>query len=59
MRLRNTVVIQKREGSAGAFSLRGPASVLGLNRHAYGYDIGSSSDRDPISEIDWPVCAGC
>lgn len=42
-------VIQEREGSAGAFSLRGPAKVLGLKRHAYGYDIGSSSDRDPIN----------
>jgi hypothetical protein len=43
------LVIQKREGSAGAFSLRGPAKVLGTKRHAYGYDIGSSSDRDPIN----------
>lgn len=42
-------VIQEREGSAGAFSLRGPAKVLGLKRRAYGYDIGSSSDRDPIN----------
>jgi len=42
-------VIQKREGSAGAFSLRGPATVLGMNRHAYGYDIGSTSDHDPIN----------
>src|SRR4051812_26127794 len=45
----DALVIQKREGSAGAFSLRGPAKVLGLKRHAYGYDIGSSSDRDPIN----------
>ena len=42
-------VIQEREGSAGAFSLRGPARVLGLKRHPYGYDIGLSSDRDPIN----------
>jgi hypothetical protein len=42
-------VIQEQEGSAGAFSLRGPAKVLGLNRRAYGFDIGSSSDRDPIN----------
>jgi hypothetical protein len=42
-------VIQKREGSGGAYSLRGPARVLASKRHAYGYDIGSSSDRDPIN----------
>jgi hypothetical protein len=42
-------VIQEREGSAGAFSLRGPARILGLKRRAYGYDIGSTSDRDPIN----------
>jgi hypothetical protein len=42
-------VIQKREGSVGAYSLRGPARVLASKRHAYGYDIGSSSDRDPIN----------
>jgi len=42
-------VIQKREGSPGAFSLRGPARVLGLKRRAFGYDIASSSDRDPIN----------
>src|SRR5438067_3861380 len=42
-------VIQEREGSAGAFSLRGPAKVLGLKRRVYGYDIGSTSDRDPIN----------
>jgi hypothetical protein len=45
----DSFVIQKREGSAGAYSLRKPASVLGLKRRAYGYDIGSSSDRDPIN----------
>jgi SacI restriction endonuclease len=42
-------VIQKKEGSAGAYSLRKPATVLASKRHAYGYDIGSSSDRDPIN----------
>lgn len=42
-------VIQQKEGSAGAFSLRKPATVLASKRHAYGYDIGSSSDRDPIN----------
>jgi SacI restriction endonuclease len=42
-------VIQKKEGSSGAFSLRRPATVLARKRHAYGYDIGSSSDRDPIN----------
>jgi hypothetical protein len=45
----DALVIQEREGSAGAFSLRGPARVLGTKRHAYGYDIGSTSDRDPIN----------
>src|SRR6266540_4013262 len=45
----DALVIQEREGSAGAFSLRGPAKVLGTKRHAYGYDIGSTSDRDPIN----------
>jgi hypothetical protein len=45
----DALVIQKREGSAGAFSLRGPAKVLGTRRHAYGYDIGSTSHRDPIN----------
>ncbi len=43
-------VIQKQEGSAGAYSLRKPATVLAQRRHAYGYDIGSSSDRDPINQ---------
>lgn len=45
----DALIIQEREGSAGAFSLRGPARVLGVKRRAYGYDIGSSSDRDPIN----------
>jgi hypothetical protein len=43
-------VIQKQEGSAGAYSLRKPATVLAQRRRAYGYDIGSSSDRDPINQ---------
>jgi hypothetical protein len=42
-------VIQAREGSAGAFSLRGAAKALGAKTRAFGYDIGSSSDRDPIN----------
>jgi hypothetical protein len=42
-------VIQAKEGSAGAFNLRAAASVLAANKRAFGYDIGSSSDRDPIN----------
>jgi len=42
-------VIQAREGSEGAYSLRRPATVLAEKRYAYGYDIGSTSDRDPIN----------
>jgi len=42
-------VIQKKEGSAGAYSLRRSATALAGKRHAYAYDIGSSSDRDPIN----------
>ena len=42
-------VLKKREGSAGAYSLRKAATVLARHRRAYGYDIGSSSDRDPIN----------
>jgi hypothetical protein len=42
-------VIQEQEGSAGAFSLRGPAKVLGNKRRSYGFDIGSSSTQDPIN----------
>ncbi len=42
-------VIQEQEGSAGAFSLRGPAKVLGMKHIAYGFDIGSSSVRDPVN----------
>jgi hypothetical protein len=45
----NSFVIQKREGSPGAYSLRRPATFLAQKRHAYGYDIGSSSDNDPIN----------
>ncbi|MFZ2051072.1 MAG: restriction endonuclease, SacI family [Solirubrobacteraceae bacterium] len=42
-------VIQARDGSAGAFNLRAAASALGAKKRAFGYDIGSSSDRDPIN----------
>ena len=42
-------VIQAREGSAGAFNLRAAASALAAKKRAFGYDIGSSSDRDPIN----------
>jgi len=42
-------VLKKREGSAGAYSLRMAATVLARNRRAYGYDIASTSDRDPIN----------
>ncbi|MET0306624.1 MAG: restriction endonuclease, SacI family [Solirubrobacterales bacterium] len=45
----DSFVIQAREGSAGAYSLRRAATALAQKRHAYGYDIGSSSDRDPIN----------
>ena len=42
-------VIQAQEGGAGAFNLRAAATALGSKRRAFGYDIGSSSDRDPIN----------
>lgn len=42
-------VIQSQEGSAGAFNLRAAATALATKRRAFGYDIGSSSDRDPIN----------
>lgn len=42
-------VIQSREGSARAFNLRAAATALAAKRRALGYDIGSSSDRDPIN----------
>jgi len=45
----DSFVIQKKEGSPGAYSLRKAATVLGQKRRAYGYDIGSSSERDPIN----------
>jgi hypothetical protein len=45
----DALVIQRQEGSAGAFSLRSPAKVLGRKHHDYGFDIGSSSDNDPIN----------
>jgi hypothetical protein len=45
----DALVIKSREGSAGAFNLRAAATVLGEKKRAFGYDIGSSSDRDPIN----------
>lgn len=42
-------VIQTQEGSAGAFNLRAAATALAAKKRAFGYDIGSSSDRDPIN----------
>jgi hypothetical protein len=42
-------VIQAREGSARAFNLRAAATALSSKKRAFGYDIGSSSDRDPIN----------
>lgn len=42
-------VILAREGSPGAFNLRAAATALGAKKRAFGYDIGSSSDRDPIN----------
>jgi SacI restriction endonuclease len=42
-------VIQTREGSPGAFNLRAAATALAAKKRAFGYDIGSSSDRDPIN----------
>lgn len=45
----DALVIQAKEGSAGAFNLRAAATALASKRRAFGYDIGSSSDRDPIN----------
>lgn len=45
----NSYVIKQREGSGQAYSLRSAATVLALKQHQYGYDIGSSSVRDPIN----------
>ena len=42
-------ILQARAGGTGAFSLRSAATVLASNRHAFGYDIGSTSDQDPIN----------
>jgi hypothetical protein len=42
-------VIQAKEGGPGAFNLRAPATVLARGRRRMGYDIGSTSDRDPIN----------
>lgn len=49
----DSMVIQTKEGSAGAYSLRRAATQLGQERRRYGYDIGSSSDRDPINASTW------
>lgn len=43
-------VIQSQEGSAGAFNLRAAATALAKQKRALGYDIGSSSNRDPINQ---------
>ena len=45
----DSMTIKQGEGSAGAYSLRRAATKLGQERRRYGYDIGSSSDRDPIN----------
>ena len=42
-------VLKAKDGGAGAFNLRGAATALAGKRLALGYDIGSSSDRDPIN----------
>ena len=47
------MVIQSKEGSEGAYSLRRAATQLAQERRRYGYDIGSSSDRDPINASTW------
>jgi len=49
----NSMVIQSKEGSEGAYSLRRAATQLAQERRRYGYDIGSSSDRDPINASTW------
>lgn len=55
----DALVIQLKDGGAGAFNLRAPATVLAKRKREYGIDIGSSSDRDPInagtfvSESNW------
>lgn len=45
----DAMVIQAKEGSAGAFNLRAAATALARGKRRFGYDIGSSSDRDPIN----------
>ena len=45
----DALVIQSKEGSPGAFNLRAAATALASKRRAFAYDIGSSSDRDPIN----------
>jgi hypothetical protein len=42
-------VLKSSEGKAGAFSLRSAATALAARKRAFGYDIGSTSDRDPIN----------
>lgn len=60
----DALVIQSREGSGGAFNLRAAATALGSKKRAFGYDIGSSSDRDPINHgtlvgsTRWDVALG-
>lgn len=45
----DSFVIKSKEGSPGAYSLRGPARILGQEHRRLGFDIGSSSDLDPIN----------
>lgn len=46
----DALVIQTQEGGAGAFNLRAAATALAKKKRVFGYDIGSSSDRDPINQ---------
>jgi len=45
----DSFVIKAQDGSPGAYSLRGPARKLAMERRRYGFDIGSTSDHDPIN----------
>jgi hypothetical protein len=45
----DALIIQAQDGGAGAFNLRAAATALASKRRSYGYDIGSTSDRDPIN----------
>jgi hypothetical protein len=45
----DVLVIKAREGGPGAFNLRAAATALAAKKRRLGYDIGSSSDRDPIN----------